>query len=92
MVNDDYEKAMQYTNQVLDGIDIKQIVLDHPNLKTISDLVTFIEDEYEHLADNEYMQGFIFNWMNHTEFEDYLYERYEDFRPIHVTNTYIEFT
>lgn len=91
MVND-CEKAEQYTKQVLDGIDIKQIVLDHPNLKTISDLVTFIEDEYEHLADNEYMQGFIFNWMNHYEFEDYLYERYEDsFRPIEVIDTYIEF-
>lgn len=92
MVKGDYEKAMQYTKQVLDDIDIKQIASEHPELKSISDLVTFIEDEYDQLANNEYMHGFIFNWMNHEEFIDYLDDRYGDsFRPTEVTVTYINF-
>lgn len=78
MSNEEYEEALKKTKALLDTIDIKQFAdWRDTNIHDLMDrLETVLEDS--DVLNNDFFEGFLFNWMNGIEFCEYLKERYGD--------------
>ena len=96
MTEEQKNEALAYTKEILDDIDIELFAYCNTSVKTISMLMSRLEDVYDdfqgRVRDNEYLKGNLFNCMYEDEFIDYLRERYGDeFNAYEVTETRFKF-
>ena len=77
MSTDDYNKQMAKQFKYLDQIDIEKYMRSCGSNK-IGDLMSAIEEDYDNtdFTNNDFLEGFIFNWCNEEEFIEYLEKRY----------------
>ena len=75
--NNDYKKMMETQYSYLDKIDIEKYMKNCTSSR-ISDLIYAIERDYDdtELTDNDFLEGFIFNYCNEEEFVEYLTRRF----------------
>lgn len=86
------EQELQNTEEFLDKIDIASFA--NENDKSIYDLMDRIESAYQNAPelDNDIFEGFVFNWMDHNEFLEYLEKRYgKKFEAREITTTVYKF-
>ncbi len=88
MAKQDYERAMEITEQLLDMIQIDNWLWSNSKTKKdIHDIMNDIEDDIEIIRDvyeiknfmdehNDIFKGMIFNWMGADEFQQYCEKRY----------------
>lgn len=93
MLNDGWDgwrNAIKATENLLDNIDIEDYLSE---AKTLTELMNVIDNDYkEFTEDSPVFKGYVFNWMNEEEFQNYLKERYKD--KVHFneeTITHIDF-
>ena len=72
---EDYEKGIKATEKVLDSLNILAYTRQEESVYALMDRLEEACSGMEELK-KEPFEGFLFNWMCESEFEDYLRKRY----------------